>query len=110
MHNVCEQGTPTDPEDHTRHFHERHVVTTVTILSGIIAAGLLISSIVSLYIVTNPDARLGMVIAFISAFYIGMSICTSASLKDVVSATAAYAAVVIVFVSGNLGSANSGTG
>lgn len=74
----------------------------MTSLSVIIAAILLTCPIVVLYFVTNPNARLGLVIAFILLFALGLSLSTSANRDSIFAATAAYAAVLVVFVSGDL--------
>jgi uncharacterized membrane protein len=68
----------------------------------------MIGSILALYFVTDQDARLGLVIAFVVLFAIGLSICTGASRDSIFAGTAAYAAVLIVFVSGNLSDRRSG--
>lgn len=72
-----------------------------------IAAILLIGSILALYFVENQDARLSLVIIFIVLFAIGLSISTGCSRDSLFAATAAYAAVLVVFVSGNLSRAHS---
>jgi Na+/citrate or Na+/malate symporter len=74
----------------------------VTSLSVTIAAFLLACPIVILYFVTNPDARLALVITFIVFFALGISVTTSANRDAIFAATAAYAAVLVVFVSGDL--------
>jgi hypothetical protein len=74
----------------------------VRFCSTAFAAVLLIGSILALYFVTDQDARLGLVITFVVLFAIGLSICTGATRDSVFAGTAAYAAVLIVFVSGNL--------
>ena len=63
---------------------------------------LLTCPIIVLYFVTNPHARLGLVIAFIVLFALGLSLSTSASRDNIFAATAAYSAVLVVFVSGDL--------
>lgn len=68
----------------------------------VVAALLMIGSILALHFVTNQEKRLGLVIAFVVLFAIGMAICTGASRDSIFVGTAAYAAVLIVFVSGNL--------
>lgn len=78
----------------------------MTSLSVIIAAILLTCPIVVLYFVTNPNARLGLVIAFILMFALGLSLSTSANRDSIFAATAAYAAVLVVFVSGDLANSN----
>ena len=85
------------------------MIYIVTILSTAIAGFLLIGSILLLYFVTSPDARLALVLSFIVLFAIGLNLTTSATRDSIFAATAAYAAVLVVFVSGNLGNVNTST-
>ncbi|CAK1356504.1 hypothetical protein CB0940_10959 [Cercospora beticola] len=94
--------------DRARHFQERRVRWVVSSVSISIAALLLVGSIITLYLVRNPDVRLGLLIVFILLFAIGIRISTSASRENIFAATAAYAAVLVVFVSGDLGRARVG--
>lgn len=96
-----------DPGDNTRHFSERHVMWAVAFISTVIAAILLIGAITSLYFVTNPGAKLGMISGFTVLFAIGVGLLTNAKRSEIFAATAAYAAVLVVFVSGNLGNTNT---
>ncbi|KAK5698611.1 hypothetical protein LTR97_006257 [Elasticomyces elasticus] len=91
----------TDPTSQTRYFPEQTLTFLVNICSTAIAATLLIGSILALYFVTSPDARLGIVLAFIVLFAVGLSVSTSASRDAVFAATAAYSAVLIVYISGS---------
>ena len=70
-----------------------------------IAAVLLAGSAVTLYSVHQRDTRLGLLIGFIILFALGILVSTSASRDSIFAATAAYAAVLVVFVSGDLGNA-----
>jgi hypothetical protein len=81
------------------------VIWAVSIISVIIAAILLVGAITSLYYVTQPKARLGMIAGFTVLFAISVGLSTSAKRGEIFASTAAYAAVLVVFVSGNLGSA-----
>lgn len=49
-----------------------------------------------------PNARLALVITFILTFAVGVSFSTSANRDAIFAATAAYSAVLVVFVSGDL--------
>ncbi|OCL03677.1 hypothetical protein AOQ84DRAFT_433802 [Glonium stellatum] len=91
-----------DPGDRTRHFLERHVIWTVAFISIVIAAILLIGAITSLYFVTSPGAKLGMISGFTVLFAISVGLLTNAKRSEMFAATAAYSAVLVVFVSGNL--------
>lgn len=94
--------------DKARSFEEHSLVFIVRFCSTAVAAVLLIGSILALYFVTDQDARLALVIAFVVLFAIGLSICTGASRDSIFAGTAAYAAVLIVFVSGNLSNGKAG--
>lgn len=92
----------------TAYFRERHVVQTVTVISTIIAAILLVGAIAALYFITNPGARLGIIAVFMTLFAVSVAPLTNAKRAEVFAATAAYAAVLVVFVSGDLGGSNTG--
>lgn len=79
----------------------------VNICSVILAIALLVGPIVILYFVTDPDARLALVIALIIIFAAGLGVATGATRDANFTATAAYIAVLVVFVSGDLGNARA---
>jgi len=76
----------------------------VSALSTIIAAILLIGAIVNLYLVTNDNLRLILIAVYTGFFAATVGLLTSARRAEVYGSTAAYAACLVVFVSGNLGS------
>jgi hypothetical protein len=96
-----------DPLDCTTIHKNSHVVRTVAALDMILAAMLLIGAIVNLYLVPNPKAKLGLVAMYTMLFASSMALCTNARRAEVFAATAAYAAVLVVFVSGDLGGTKS---
>jgi hypothetical protein len=63
----------------------------------------LIGAIVNLYLVTRPSAKLGLVAMYTVLFASSVAICTNARREEVFAATAAYAAALVVLVSGDLG-------
>ena len=80
----------------------------MTIISIISAIVLLIGAVIVLYFVTNPKAQLTILCGWTAFFALTLGLLTNARRQDVFAATAAYAAVLVVFVRGNLGSqANS---
>jgi hypothetical protein len=97
----------TDPLDRTTIHKNSYVVRTVAALDMILAAMLLIGAIVNLYLVPNPKAKLGLVAMYTMLFASSMALCTNARRAEVFAATAAYAAVLVVFVSGDLGGTKS---
>ncbi|ORY09579.1 hypothetical protein BCR34DRAFT_540591 [Clohesyomyces aquaticus] len=82
---------------------DRRIARFVALLSTIIAAGLLIGAIVSLYSVSSPRKKLGIIAAFTTLFAANVGLLTNARRAELFAASAGYAAVLVVFVSGNLG-------
>jgi len=95
-----------DPFDRTTIYTGHHVAWTVSVISIIFAAILLIGAIISLYYVTNPKATLGMIGGYTMLFAMSIALLTNARRVEIFAATAAYAAVLVVFVSGDLGDTN----
>jgi uncharacterized membrane protein len=88
-------------DDRTRHFMESNVQRTVIIISTIFAAILLVGAITTLFFVRKTGAKLGILAGFTSLFAASVGGLTSAKRQEVFAATAAYAAVLVVFVSGD---------
>lgn len=89
-------------------YFQAHSLALLANIVGIsVAALLLIGPIIVLYFVTDPDARLALVVAFIVLFAIGLGVSTGATRDAIFAATAAYTAVLVVFVSGDLGKARA---
>jgi len=65
---------------------------------------------VSLYKLRNQSdsVRLGSIATFTALFSISLGILTNAKRAEIFAATAAYAAVLVVFVSGDLGTSGGG--
>ncbi|KAH6651846.1 hypothetical protein BKA67DRAFT_693088 [Truncatella angustata] len=81
----------------------RSISSFISYLSTLLAAILLIGAIIVLYKVTEPNKKLGLLAIFTCLFAISVGLLTNARRAEVFGATAAYAAVLVVFVSGNLG-------
>jgi hypothetical protein len=92
-----------DPLTRTTLYKNAHIVRTVSALDLMLAAILLIGAIVNLYLVSSSDAKLGLIAMYTLLFAMSMVFCTNARRAEVFAATAAYAAVLVVFVSGGLG-------
>jgi hypothetical protein len=132
---LCLVSPPSSVLPLTHTYQDSHVDDSITIfskgkmnraaslLSVVIASILLIVSIVALYIVQNQKLRLGLICVFTVIFAASIDLLTNARRVEIFVSTAAcvakvsfeqyplirtnYAAVLVVFVSGNLGS--SGT-
>lgn len=103
LNRTLQKPVTDDPLNLTRHFSEDDVSRAVTVLTVLFATLLLIGAILGLYFVHSPGIRLAMVAVFTIIFALTVGVCTSAKRAEVFGATAAYAAVLVVFVSGGLG-------
>lgn len=74
------------------YFSTHSLALLASMCSTLIAALFLIGPILALYFVTDPDARLALVVAFIVLFGLGLSVSTGASRDAIFAATAAYTA------------------
>ncbi|KAF4927806.1 hypothetical protein CGCVW01_v002293 [Colletotrichum viniferum] len=74
------------------------------VISTLIAAILLIGSITGLYYAKNDTAKLGLIAFFTALFALSVGLTTNARRAEIFAGTAAYAAVLVVFVSGDLSS------
>ncbi|KAL4805153.1 hypothetical protein BDV18DRAFT_25436 [Aspergillus unguis] len=83
-------------------FNEKSISVAVAVLTILVAAVLLVGSIVGLYFVASDAAKLGMIAAFTAAFALSVGLMTNARRVEIFAGTAAYAAVLVVFVSGNI--------
>lgn len=92
----------------TAAFFELQTAKRFVTLVGIVGATLLLdAAIVALYLVTNDRIRFALIAIYISLFAVSVSVLRDAKRPEMFAATAAYAAVLVVFVSGDLGSGSS---
>jgi hypothetical protein len=96
-----------DPFNRTLIYKNVNICRAVTAIGLMLAAMLLVGAIVHLYFVLDPAAKLGFVAMYTLLFASSVAFCTNARRVEVFAATAAYAAVLVVFVSGDLGGANT---
>jgi hypothetical protein len=75
----------------------------VSTIGLVLAAVLLIAAIIHLYLVVSIAAKLGFLTMYTLLFALSVAFCTNARRVEVFAATAAYTAVLVVFVSGDLG-------
>lgn len=90
-----------------RTYHESAVYRFTSIVATALSSLLPVLAIVVLYIVQNMPARLGIIAGFSAGFSFLLSLITNADRVANFSATAAFAAVQVVFV-GNNGNSTSG--
>jgi hypothetical protein len=74
------------------------------------AAALLFGAIYNLYYVSNEKVKLGLVTVYTVAFAVCVGLLTNARRPELFAACAAYAAVLVVFVSGGIGGNSTQSG
>ncbi|KAG7284292.1 hypothetical protein NEMBOFW57_010661 [Staphylotrichum longicolle] len=89
--------------DDTEHIKENHVAWVAAGVSTIIAAILLLGAIVTLRLLTEENTRLGLIALFTVLFAASVGILTNARRAEIFAATAANAAVLVVFMSSDPG-------
>ncbi|KAH7318379.1 hypothetical protein B0I35DRAFT_431974 [Stachybotrys elegans] len=85
--------------DETEYIQENHVAWVAAILSIIDATFLLVGAIVCLRFLQNENAQLGVIALFMVLFAVSVGILTNARRAEIFASTAAYAAVLVVFIS-----------
>ena len=83
-------------------FSDDRVHKTTRVVAVVLASILPVLSIVILYYVRPTNIRIGLIIVFSTLFSAVVALVSDARNVEVMAATAAYAAVLVVFVSGNL--------
>ena len=78
----------------------------MNVITILLAASLLFGAIYNLYFVQREQVKLGLIAGYTLAFALSISLISNARRVEIFGACAAYAAVLVVFVSGNIG--NSG--
>ena len=91
------------------HFDEGHIYWAVATISTALSVILLIGAIVTLRLVQDEDTRIGLIVAFTVLFGAALGLFTNARRAEVFGATAAYAAVLVVFVSSDIGGSSAST-
>ena len=88
-----------------KHYSGATINKVITGISIVLAALLLEGAIVALYLISNPHIQLVLIALFMVVFAAGIGLLSNARRPELFAATAAYAAVLVVFVSGHLGQA-----
>lgn len=79
----------------------------MAVINVILVAVLLFGAICNLYYVTDEEKRLGLIAGYTASFAICVGFMTNARKSEVFASCAAYAGVLVVFISGNLGKRDS---
>ncbi|KAL2038991.1 hypothetical protein N7G274_008331 [Stereocaulon virgatum] len=83
---------------------ERRLRMCVAVINVLLTAILLFGAIYNLFYVRKTEKRLGIIAGYTTLFATCVGLLTNARRSEVFAACAAYAAVLVVFVSGNIGS------
>lgn len=86
---------------------ERRLQLFVTFINILVTFALLFGAIYHLYSV-NTTKKLGLVAFYTVLFAVCVGLFTNAKRSEVFGACAAYAAVLVVFISGNVGNSSGG--
>lgn len=89
-------------------FSDDRIRRTVGVISVCIAAALLYGAILNFYYVRDEQAVLGLIAVWTIAFALCVGLLTNAKRSEIFAACSAYAAVIVVFISNPLGTANGG--
>jgi hypothetical protein len=103
FHSIQAQATTFNRDKNSAIISERKLQNAVAIISSFLSAALLFGSIVSLYFISDPRIVLGMLGVWTILFAVCVGCLTNARRDQIFAATAAYCAVLVVFVSGSLG-------
>ncbi|KAH6848244.1 hypothetical protein B0I37DRAFT_159582 [Chaetomium sp. MPI-CAGE-AT-0009] len=87
--------------DESEHIKENHVAWVAAGISTLVAAILLLGAIVILRLLKEEKAQLGVIATLMVLFAGSVGILTNARRAEIFAATAAYTAVLVVFVSSN---------
>lgn len=83
-------------------FPDHRIRRITRVVAVVLSSTLPILSIVILYFVQSTNIHIGLIIVFSVLFSAVVALVSDARNSEVMAATAAYAAVLVVFVSGNL--------
>jgi hypothetical protein len=70
----------------------------------LVATILIIGAVGALFYVDRLEAKLGIIAGFTALFALSVAFLTTATRSEIYATTAAYTAVLVVFISGNVGS------
>jgi len=96
---------PIDPESQSdiTQYSDKRLLSIISVISIVLACVIPISSIIILYFVSSMPARLAILAIFTACFALCLSLVTQARKVEIFAATSAFAAVIVVFLSGNGG-------
>lgn len=99
-----------DANSSLAYISQYRITVVVGMVNIILAAAFLFGAIIHLYNVRKEQVKLGLIAGYTVAFAMALGLITTARRAEIFAACAAYSAVLVVFVSGDLGRAGSSKG
>ncbi|KIM96142.1 hypothetical protein OIDMADRAFT_183557 [Oidiodendron maius Zn] len=107
FHNIIgkrfKKPIPEDPPSEITHYAEAPLHSSINIFVTVLASLIPISSIIILYFVSNILDRLAITVGFTGLFAFCLALTTRARRAEIFAATSTFAAVCVVFITGNNG-------
>lgn len=100
------KSVPSDPlivEPENYWTNDQHMERFAGMLIGSVGVLMLIAPLWVLNFVSGPVTKLGVITAFIITFFVTAALATTANVSETLAATAAYSAVLVVFLQLNTG-------
>jgi hypothetical protein len=93
------------PDENSRvaYISASRIALVVGLVNVLLAAAFLFGAIYNLHYVDKDKIKLGLIAGYTTAFALCINLITTAKRSEIFGACAAYAAVLVVFVSGDLG-------
>jgi hypothetical protein len=93
------------PDENSRiaYISANRIAFVVGLVNVLLAAAFLFGAIYNLHNVDKDQVKLGLIAGYTTAFALCINLITNAKRSEIFGACAAYAAVLVVFVSGDLG-------
>jgi len=101
-HASCFMKGDEPPDSPLEIYSQSRIRSAVRLLAIIVSSILPILSIIVLYYIHSEKIRLSLIVVFTVLCSIFLAFLTSATNVEIIAATSTYAAVQVVFVSGNL--------
>ena len=95
------QGSRHVDSEQVKYYSSRHVSRLVTVITVLAASLVIEGAVVSLYVLEDQSVKLGLLSVFTSLFAASLAVMTEGRRTDIILATAACAAILVVFVSQN---------
>lgn len=102
------QPLSSDAAGSIAYLSSRRLSLTVDFITIVLCCTFLFGAIYSLYYVTRDEVKLGLIAGYTLGFALCIGLVSNAKRSEIFGACAAYAAVLVVFVSGNLGGNGQG--